>query len=157
MRWVFLTAVLFGFWALLSFELSNPFLVGSGLVTAAVGAALVIYRGLVPDGGVAFHLRTVVTYLPWLLWQIVAANGRVIRLVWSPGLPIDPRMVEVPCSLSTNLGRAIYANSITLTPGTVTIRVEEDRLLVHALTAEDEADLLSGAMEARIKLLEAGT
>jgi multisubunit Na+/H+ antiporter MnhE subunit len=42
------------------------------------------------------------------------------------------------------------------TPGTVTVRVEEDRLLVHALTAQDEADLLSGAMESRIRLLEAG-
>jgi multicomponent Na+:H+ antiporter subunit E len=157
LRWVFLTAVLFGFWAVLSFEITNPFLLGSGLLTAGVAAALSIHRKLVPEGDVAFHLRTLVTYLPWLLWQIFAANGRVIRVVWSPELPIDPRMVEVPCSLSTHLGRAIYANSITLTPGTVTVLVEENRLLVHALTAQDEADLLSGAMESRIKLLEAGT
>lgn len=157
MRWVFLTAVLFGFWVLLSFELTNPFLLGSGLVTAGAAAAVAIRRDLVPEGTLAFHARALVTYLPWLLWQIAAANIRVIRVVWSPKLPIDPRLVEVPCSLSTNLGRAIYANSITLTPGTVTIRVEHDKLLVHALTAQDEADLLNGAMESRIKLLEAGT
>lgn len=154
MRWVSLTALLIVFWAVLSFELTQPFLVASGLLTAFLVARASKRTGLIPDGSPVMHVRTVITYTPWLLWQIIVANVRVILLVWHPKLPIDPRVVEIPCSLKTNLGRAIYANSITLTPGTVTIEVEHDKLLIHALTAADEAGLNEGTMESLIKQLE---
>ena len=65
----------------------------------------------------------------------------------------DPRLVEVPCDLKTATGRMIYANSITLTPGTVTIDVGP-HYLVHALTPEDEAGLLDGSMLGRVRGLE---
>ncbi len=154
MRRVSLTALLIMFWAALSFELTQPFLVVAGVVTALLVARASTRSDLVPDGSPVMHARTVVTYTPWLLWQIIVANVRVILLVWHPKLPIDPRIVEIPCSLKTNLGRAIYANSITLTPGTVTIEVERDKLLIHALTAKDEEGLHEGTMESLIKQLE---
>lgn len=155
MRWCFLCLQLAAFWAALSLEFTNPFLVASGVVSAVAVSALVWRRELaITDWNPAVLLRALGVYLPWLLGQVLAANVRVIRVVWSPRLPIRPRLVEVPCSLRTTTGIAVYANSITLTPGTVTVEVDEGRLLVHALTEQDAADLLSGDMQARVADLE---
>jgi multicomponent Na+:H+ antiporter subunit E len=154
MRWLILFVGLVGFWAALSLE-PAPHLAAAGLVTCGAVAAWIVKRELDLTGwGAVAYLRSALTYTPWLLYQIVLANLRVIRIVWSPKLPIDPCMVEVPCSLKNHISRATYANSITLTPGTVTIDVGPDKLLVHALTAKDAEDLASGDMERRIRPLE---
>ena len=152
-RVVALLITLAGFWAALSFQLKTPLLVGFGVVcVVAVTAVCAKHRILIEDWSPA-RLVAAIRYLPWLLWQIVIANLRVIKIIWSPSLPIDPRLVEVPCDLKTATGRMIYANSITLTPGTVTIDVGP-HYLVHALTPEDEVGLLDGSMQARVRGLE---
>jgi multicomponent Na+:H+ antiporter subunit E len=89
-------------------------------------------------------------YAPWLLREIWIANVQVVRLVLHPRLPIDPVVVRVPMRYSTDLARATLANSITLTPGTVTIDVEGETLVVHAITRAGGADILSGAMARRV-------
>jgi multicomponent Na+:H+ antiporter subunit E len=88
-------------------------------------------------------------YVPWLLKEIVVANIQVARLVLDPRLPIDPVVVRFNTRLSTDLARTTFANSITLTPGTVTLDVEGSELVVHALTTA-MADLAGGTMERRI-------
>lgn len=95
-----------------------------------------------------------IAYVPWLLWQIAKANLHVARVIWSPGLPIRPRLVRVPTTQRSELGNAIYANSITLTPGTVSLDVRERSILVHALTDATREGLLSGEMDRRVTRVE---
>jgi len=96
------------------------------------------------------------SYMPWLLWQIVLANIDVAYLVWHPKQNIAPRIIKVPFSMRTSLGTMIYANSITLTPGTITVSVDETKgeMLVHALSDKAAEGLLSGEMHERVKKLE---
>lgn len=89
-------------------------------------------------------------YVFWLLYQIVLANLHVARLVLDPKLPINPKIIRVPTKLKKDVSFVTYANSITLTPGTITIGVERDYLLVHAIDDKVADDLFSGAMEQRI-------
>lgn len=88
-------------------------------------------------------------YLPWLLKEIVIANIQVARLVLAPRLPVDPVVVRFHTTLSGDLARTTFANSITLTPGTVTLDVEGPEFVVHAVT-RTMADLAGGQMERRI-------
>ena len=93
-------------------------------------------------------------YVPWLLWQIAVANVHVARVILDPRLPIKPQMLRLRGSQRTDLGRVIYGNSITLTPGTVALDVREDRILVHALTETSAQGLLEGEMDRRVTRLE---
>jgi multicomponent Na+:H+ antiporter subunit E len=88
-------------------------------------------------------------YLSWLLKEIVIANIQVTRLVLDPRLPVDPVVVRFDTTLSGDLARTTFANSITLTPGTVTLDVEGQEFVVHAVT-RTMADLAGGQMERRI-------
>lgn len=93
-------------------------------------------------------------YLPWLLWEIAKANLHVARVILTPSLPIHPRLLRIRATQKSNLGRVILANSITLTPGTVTLDVRDGTLLVHALTPKSADGLLSGDMDRRVTWLE---
>jgi multicomponent Na+:H+ antiporter subunit E len=95
-------------------------------------------------------------YLPWLSYKIFRANIDVARIILHPDLPIDPRLVRLKASQKSELGQVIYANSITLTPGTITLDLREGRLVVHALTKEGETELLQGEMDRRVVRLERG-
>jgi multicomponent Na+:H+ antiporter subunit E len=88
------------------------------------------------------------------MWQIVLANIDVAKRVWSPVLPIAPRVIRLPHRLKTAFGISTYANSITLTPATVTIEIGTDEFIVHALTKECADDLLQGGMHDRCLALE---
>ncbi len=93
-------------------------------------------------------------YWLWLLVEIVEANIDVGRRIIDPSLPIDPMLFEVDATQKSDLGRVIFANSITLTPGTVSVDMREGKILVHALTAEGAADLRQGTMNAKATALE---
>ncbi len=88
-----------------------------------------------------------VGYLPWLFYQILLANIHVARMVLDPRMPIDPRLVEFQSKLEGDLPMTTLGNSITLTPGTITVDIREGKFLVHALTQKVADDLLSGEME----------
>ena len=92
---------------------------------------------------------SVLLYWLWLGREIVKSNVDVSRRILSPGLPISPNMFTVRAGQKSELGRVTYANSITLVPGTVTVRVNEDMVTVHALTREAAADLKGGEMNHR--------
>jgi multicomponent Na+:H+ antiporter subunit E len=93
-------------------------------------------------------------YWAWLVWQIMASAVDVSRRVISPRLPIDPVLERLPTSQKTDVGRAIYANSITLTPGTVSTDLRDDMVQVHALTSGAMERLRQGEMDARVTSLE---
>jgi multicomponent Na+:H+ antiporter subunit E len=93
-------------------------------------------------------------YVLWLFWEILKANLDVARRIVDPRLPIDPRMIRVRTGQQHDLGRVIYANSITLTPGTVSVSVQGDEIAVHALTQSAADGLADGKMNRRVTRLE---
>lgn len=90
------------------------------------------------------------SYFLWLLWQIVLSNVAVVRHILRARIDVDPRFVTVPSGQKSDLAAVIYANSITLTPGTVTIAVDGDQLLVHALDRAAADGLEEGGMARRV-------
>ena len=93
-------------------------------------------------------------YIPWIAWEIVKSNIDVARRIWRPQMPISPTVVTVKATQKTALGLVIHPNSITLTPGTLSIDVEPGEIEVHALSEESIADLHSGEMDRRVSKLE---
>ena len=105
--------------------------------------------------GMTRAVRTVL-YLPWLFWQIFLANVDVMLRI--AGIrPIEPRMIRFKAELDSDYGRVLLANSITLTPGTVTVEVGDDNVyVVHAISTEAAEAVLAGAMEAKVRGVEGG-
>ncbi len=97
---------------------------------------------------------TIPTYWLWLIREVVLSNIAVAGHVWKGSDSISPRLFMVTANQKSDLGKVIYANSITLTPGTVSADLEGDRITVHALTDESAASLLTGEMDRRVCLVE---
>ncbi len=99
-------------------------------------------------------MRTVagrfILYIPWLLKQIFTANIHVASLVLRPRMPIEPRLLTFTTKLETDISSVTLANSITLTPGTITIDIREGVFYVHALSRKVAEDLNAGEMEDRV-------
>jgi multicomponent Na+:H+ antiporter subunit E len=100
-------------------------------------------------------MRTIVkrffAYIPWLIYQIIMANFHVARLVLSPKMPINPKIIKFKVKLDSDISLVTFANSITLTPGTITVDIKEGEFCVHALDETVAYDLLfGGKMEDRI-------
>ncbi len=145
---------LFGIWLLWS-GIYNSLLISLGGISC-IFVAFVAVRLEVNDNegsviGLAFGM---IAYLPWLMWAIAKANVDVTARILSPRLRINPKLVEIESGQKTVLGQVIYANSITLTPGTVSVDVGEGRILVHALTSESAEDLQTGEMDRKVTGLE---
>ena len=75
-------------------------------------------------------------YLLWLMWQVVLSNIDLVRRIWDPTLPIRPTWQRLDIKVTSALAKTLYANSITLTPGTVSVDLRENEILVHGLTEE---------------------
>lgn len=151
-----LAASLFVFWLLLS-GIYTPFLVLSGLVAAIAVALLASRMELVDREGHPIHLgRAVLTYWPWLLKEIVKSGWQVTRIILHPRLPISPTFVRFKPSQRTTVALATHANSITLTPGTITVEAGREEFLVHALTREGAAGVVASEMDRRVTRLERG-
>lgn len=116
------------------------------LVAGAVSAALITWywrhllRGLIHRHDILPYrvilCPNTLPYLIFLLVQIVKANISVAMVVLNPGLPISPMVLRTRTSLKRNLTRVMFAQSITLTPGTLTLNLTDDRLVIHSLTEE---------------------
>ncbi len=95
-------------------------------------------------------------YFPWLFKEIVVSNLHVAEVILHPDLPIQPQLVRVNTTQRTDHGHVIHANSITITPGTVSLDVRDGTILVHALTQNTAEGALSGEMDQRVTWLEGG-
>ncbi len=154
MRSVASFLALFATWVTLSGHYSPYFLV-SGAACSAFTAWLMKRLQVFGEGAWPLDpLRLVAIYLPWLVWQVLKANVDVARRVWSPRVGIEPQLVRVPCRLQTEAGLALLANSITLTPGTVTIAIEDNALVVHSLSDRATEAVLRPEMQDRIASME---
>jgi multicomponent Na+:H+ antiporter subunit E len=156
MRHVSLFVVLFVFWLALSGHYTL-FLVTMGMLISA-GCVLVAMRmGTVDGEGHPIDmLPATLTYYPWLAWEICKSGWSVTKIVLDPALPISPTMTRVVASQQTTAGMATYANSITLTPGTITTAANGNVLTVHALVADGATDVEGGGMDERVTRFERG-
>jgi len=149
--------LLFVFWLVLSghFELKYILI---GLVTCM--AAIIVTRPLM-------HLKTgedreymaydlpylkLIAYIPWLLWQIVLANIDVALRVLNPALPIEPQIITFKKEMHSPVAYLTLANSITLTPGTITIDVQDGTFTVHALSKKAAEGLVPEEGEGEMPL-----
>lgn len=153
-RAVSLTVSLFVLWLLLSGHY-DPLLLSLGAVSCML-VAWIAYRMDVADHeGHPIHLTwRVLLYWIWLFWEIIKSNIQVARLILAPRLAISPTVIKVKASQPDDLGHVTYANSITLTPGTVSIDVRNATIEVHAITREMAESLQTGEMDRRVTRME---
>lgn len=153
MHYLFVALVLAGFWLFLSGHFT-ALLLSFGVLSVALSVWFLWRMDRVDREPVKLYpgLR-VVGYLFWLLWCVVKANIDLARRIWDPSLPIKPNWRRLPTRVSTRLEKTLYANSITLTPGTLTTEVRDDHFWIHALSEEGYEELREGEMERRIRSL----
>ncbi|GMR05397.1 MAG: hypothetical protein BMS9Abin24_212 [Thermodesulfobacteriota bacterium] len=159
MKLIVTAIIMFGFWILLSGEFSPILLISAGfssLFVAYISHDLLIGRDSSLRSCFATGVRFL-RYCPWLLWQIILSNIDLVKRTLHPSLPIDPCLVTLETSLTTDLGITILGNSITITPGTVTIDANKDgQFLVHAISREAADALVNGDMHERVYKIERG-
>jgi multicomponent Na+:H+ antiporter subunit E len=154
MRYLSLVAFLFAFWLALSGHYT-PMLVAAGLASAVLCAlAAIRMRAADAEGHPVELFGRALTYLPWLAVEIAKSGWSVTKIILHPHLPIAPTMTVVTASQRTRAGVATYANSITLTPGTITVGIDGNELTVHALVREGAIDLEDGGMDRRVSQFE---
>ncbi len=147
------TLIMFIFWVAISGTLKWP-----QLLFGFLAAVFVVWfnRNLLikPEERPPLHLKTIfwlTGYLVKLLLDIVVANFQVAWLVLNPRMPIEPNLVDLEVDLEKVTGRVLLANSITLTPGTLTIMAEKKKFLVHALTLKSGENLKQWSLIKKIK------
>ncbi len=146
---VSLFVFLYLFWLALS-GMFTPFLLAAGVGSALAVLWFARRMEVVDDEGHPIRLGlTVLFYWPWLLKEIVKSGWDVSKIILSPGLPISPTLVRFKPGQKTAVGLVIHANSITLTPGTITIEAEPGEFLVHGLTRGAAEGVVGSEMDRR--------
>ena len=149
-----LGGTLFGFWLLLSGHYT-PLLISLGVASCALVVYIALRMEVVDREGFPLHVvGRFWAYVPWLMKETFVANVTVARIILDPKLPISPLMTRFHLDQSTDLGKFIYANSVTLTPGTITTGVEGDEIEIHALTLADVDGREEDEMALRVTKVE---
>ncbi len=144
------------FWLLLSGYWTNPLLLTLGLLSIALTLWIVARISRQYRFGSPWYLcRRLPSYLAWLLLEVYKANISVLKNIWFPRRhPIAPAVRRFPIRAKSRIGQTIFANSITLTPGTVSFDVAEGEVTVHAVEEGAIAELMDGDMNDRVAALE---
>lgn len=146
-KWAALLSV---FWVLLSGYI-QPLLLSFGAVSVAI-VLLVLKRMDDVDqqpSKLSFSAQTL-RYFTWLLGQIISSSIHVTKLVWGPSSKLSPVLAKIPVNHLPPNKRVLYANSITLTPGTLSVDLEDGEVTVHALQKSSIDELKQGSMEQKI-------
>lgn len=151
-RTISLTIFLSITWLLLSGHY-NWLMLAFGLISVLFVVYIARRMDLIDHEGHPVHLTwRAPAYWVWLVWQVIVSNIQVARHICSPKLSINPKLILIPMTHHNDLHRTNYGNSITLTPGTVSVRLDDDgQILVHALDDNFADDLKSGIMEKNAK------
>jgi len=150
---VVLAVLLAAAWLLWS-GLFKPLLLGLGLVSCAL--VLVISKRMHLFDTEILELRFMTRLLRFWVWlgrEIVRSSLEVTRTVLDPKLPISPTVAEFDAHCEHPVDRALLGNSITLTPGTLTLQIDGQRFTVHSLTEAGARDIVSGEMDRRVSEL----
>jgi multicomponent Na+:H+ antiporter subunit E len=154
MRYLSLAGFLFAFWLALSGHYTPVLIaVGAGSAALCLLAAIRMRTADVEGHPIELFLG-IATYYPWLFREIFKSAWGVTRVILDPKLPISPTMTVVRSSQRSPAGIATYANSITLTPGTITVGMRGDELTVHAVVRDGALDLEAGEMDRRVSRFE---
>lgn len=148
--------ILFIFWLFLTFTLD--------LISFVVGVVVVLgvlwfNRDLIiePSEADFYSLKGVYKLIRFsivLIKEIIIANIQVAKIVLDPKMPIQPSFFEYPIKLKKPMNQVIYANAITLTPGTLTVDVKDDVFIIHALTNDARFGLPNSSLEKAAYTLE---
>lgn len=134
---------LMALWLLLSGYFEKSTLVGFGVASVMLCVWLADRAGMLDGEGVPTRVFPgIIGYMLWLTFEIGKANLIVAREAIRPTLKLSPKMIRVPAIQASDLGKTIFGNSVTLTPGTVTVELDDGTAVVHALTealADEEA------------------
>lgn len=132
-----------------------PLQLGLGAVSILFVVTIVLRMDVVDHDSQPLHLTSrFMLYWVWLAGEIVKSNIDVVRCIWGPVNAISPTRIRLTATQRSAIGKVTYANSITLTPGTVAMRLEDDQIEVHALTRASAASLQDGEMDRRVRELE---
>ncbi len=125
-------------WMLFTFPFSKSEFYAGMMVSFIIA---LFFGGYLSENGLAnlnpVRIMAFLIYIPYLLWEILKANIEVAIIVLSPSLPIKPAIVKAKTSLKSDVGKLWLANSITLTPGTLTVDIIGDDYFVHCIKIED--------------------
>ena len=148
---------LFGLWLLLSGHYDDPLLLTLGVISSIAVVFIAQRMDVIDHESVSLRLRFgFIGYLAWLAKEIALANIAVAKIIISPSLPLSPLLFRVKTSQKTDVGRVTHANSITLTPGTVSVEVEDGDIIVHAIAGNLASDMAKGEMDRRVTAVEGG-
>lgn len=151
LRAIGLTVSLTVFWILLS-GYWLPLILTFGVFSILLCVYIARQLGTADEEGYPSELlpKAVFSYWPWLVKEIIVSNFIVAKAILRGGNAINPQVLTVKASQPDELGQTVYANSITLTPGTVAIAVQGDEITVHALMDETAEGLLTDDMNNRV-------
>ena len=145
-----LSVVLFALWLGLSGHLT-PLLLALGVASTALTVYLAHRMDVIDHETFPAHMRLLMfRYWIFLVREITKANIDVNKRIFRPGKNISPQFIDLPVTQKTDLSRVVYANSITLTPGTVSVNLDKDSVTVHTLSKEGADDLKTGRMAAAV-------
>ena len=157
-RLVILVVALAALWLLLSGYFDKALLLSFGAGSVLFAAWLAHRAGVVDNDSVPTGLFPgVILYWLWLTFEIGKANIIVIREALAVEPKLSPKLFRVPCPPKSSVAKATFANSITLTPGTVSVDLNEEGILVHALTEELADEEGIRVMGERVAKIEGGT
>jgi multicomponent Na+:H+ antiporter subunit E len=136
------------FWYAFSGE-DGAFFIWSGVFSCLFALYISVRLGLPRK---LVHNHRIFSYIPWLMWQVVLSGVYVSRLVWARKLDISPQFVVLDNEGKKDVFYAMYANSLTMTPGTVTLLIDEkhSKVHIHAITSKTGDDVKSGVMAKKI-------
>lgn len=161
-RYFLLFLFLLGGWFILSDQATKPFFFIAGLVCCLLVLWLCRRMAIVDGEGQPLHLAPrAFLYGPWLLKEMFLSSARVAKRVLEPNMNISPAFQWIESRQRNAAGHVVYANSITLTPGTVSVDAEEHpdgtaRLYIHALEHTSLESLRQGGMGAKVRALMGG-
>ena len=148
--------LLFGFWVLLNGKWTMEIGIVGLIVCAALYAFMCAFMGYSPrqEWRVLRRLPRIIGYILYLVKEIFASAYATMKLIWSPREEIQPRVTSFHTRLRTDAGKVVLANSITMTPGTITVDVEGDLFLIHCLDETFDVGQEGFDMENRIMQIE---
>lgn len=140
-RWIYSFIILSIGWLLFTFPFNQQELI-IGLIAAFIISIFTskFFNEFGLDNFSPLKIIGLLIYIPYLLWEIVIANLEVAKIVLSPSLPINPAIVKAKTTLKSDFGKMLLANSITLTPGTLTLDIDGEDFYIHCIKIDDTSE-----------------
>jgi len=147
--------VFLGLWLLLS-GIYKPLTVGLGVVSTLAVVFILTRMNSIDEDRVEIEIKPVgfLLYQGWLLVEIAKANWVVTKIILAPSMPIKQHLFSIPYTQKSDLGQVIFANSITLTPGTVSVETEPGQFLIHAVAYSNDDKAALADMDRRVTACE---